>query len=62
MSNIINFNPKEDELVPMDEWNGECWKTLFDWFKENVPQTDPWDSLAAFIKLSLMKGDDNERN
>ena len=61
MDKIINFDPnaERDELVPMDEWDGECWKTMFDWLKENVPQADPWDSLAAFIKLTLMKGDSN---
>ena len=49
----------KDELLPMEEWDGACWKTLFDWFAENLPGVDPWDSLAAFIKLSLMKGDTN---
>lgn len=49
-----------DELIPMDEWNGSCWKTLFDWFSENVPEENPWDCLAAFIKLTLMKGDEHE--
>lgn len=44
----------EDELVPIDEWNGECWKTLFDWLAKEIPEADPWDSLAAFIKVALI--------
>lgn len=54
---IINFTPKTDtdEMISMDEWDGSCWKTLFDWFAENVPQADPWDCLAAFIKRTLME-------
>lgn len=60
MSDIINFpEVQNDEMIPMDEWDGSCWKTMFDTLAELVPNADPWDSLAAFIKLSLMKGDNN---
>ena len=50
----------EDEMIPMEKWDGSCWKTLFDWFAENVSEHDPWDCMAAFIKKTLMKGDDDE--
>ena len=57
MSDIIDFKPKteNDELTPMEEWDGSCWKTMFDTLAELAPNVDPWDSLAAFIKLTLMK-------
>lgn len=51
----------KDDLLPMEQWDGGCWKTMFDWFAETLPEVDPWDSLAAFIKLSLMKEDNNEQ-
>ena len=61
MSDINNFNPntENDDMIPMDEWDGSCWKTMFDTLAKLIPNADPWDSLAAFIKLSLMKGDNN---
>lgn len=74
MENIPNVTAEEwekmkeeakDEPLPMEQWDGSCWKTMFEWFDENVPNVDPWDSLAAFIMLSLMKeessgGESNE--
>lgn len=57
MSEIINFENKKDELVPMEEWDGSCWKTMFDKLAELAPDADPWDLLAAFIKMTLMKGE-----
>ena len=61
MSNIIKFIAKTetDDMIPMDEWDGSCWKTMFDTLSKLVPNADPWDCLAAFIKLTLMKGDKN---
>ena len=61
MSNIIDFIPKTetDDMIPMDKWDGSCWKTMFDTLAELAPNVDPWDCLAAFIKLTLMKGDNN---
>lgn len=50
---------ENDDLLPMDEWDGECWKTMFNFLAKVAPGVDPWDSLAAFIKLALMKGDTN---
>lgn len=60
MENIINFTPNNnDELVPMEQWDGACWKTMFDTLAELAPQADPWDLLAAFIKKTLMDGGDS---
>lgn len=55
----ISFGEPEEEMVPMDEWDGKCWKAMFDFLAKVAPGVDPWDALAAFIKLSLMKGDSN---
>ena len=56
MPNIITFNPKTDtdDLIPMEQWDGECWQTMFNTLAELVPQADPWDLLAAFIKRTLI--------
>lgn len=63
MPNIINFpnalEEQKDDMIPMDEWDGSCWKTMFDTLAELAPNVDPWDLLAAFIKQTLMKGDNN---
>lgn len=50
----------KDDLLPMEKWDGGCWKAMFDWFAEVVPEVDPWDSLAAFIKHALMNGEAHE--
>lgn len=62
MSKIINFveqkemlNKQQDELIPMEEWDGECWKTMFDTLAEMLPDNNPWDNLAMFIKETLIK-------
>ena len=57
MPNIITFNPEtnRDDLIPMEQWDGECWKTMFNTLAELVPQADPWDCLAAFIKRTLIE-------
>ena len=54
MGKVINFR-KQDELVPMEEWDGECWKTMFDTLAEIIPEQDPWETFANFIKATLMK-------
>ena len=62
MSKIINFTEqkeklttKQNEIVPIEEWDGECWKTMFDTLTEMLPDNDPWDNLAMFIKETLIK-------
>ena len=61
MKDVIEFKTteKKDDLIPMEEWDGSCWKTMFDTLAELAPNADPWDCLAEFIKLTLMKGDKN---
>jgi hypothetical protein len=58
MSNIINFTAKQekqkDELVPIEEWDGECWKTMFNTLAEMIPEQDPWEVFANFIKETLV--------
>lgn len=56
----FTYEVEDDEMVPMEEWDGECWKTMFDTLAELLPDVNPWDSLAAFIKKTLMKDDGNE--
>ena len=57
MAQIIDFK-KKDELIPIDEWDGECWKTMFDTLAELLPDQDPWETLANFIKVAIW---DNEK-
>lgn len=54
MGKVIDFR-KKDELVPMEEWDGECWKTMFDTLAEMILEQDPWETFANFIKATLMK-------
>lgn len=55
MSNVTNVNFGNDELIPMEEWDGECWRTMFNTLAEMVPDKDPWDTFAMFIKKTLKK-------
>ena len=62
MDNIINIeeskkyqDKKYGDLIPMEEWDGKCWKEMFDSLAEMVPDNDPWDTFAMFIKGTLMK-------
>lgn len=60
MGNIIEFKRSEADIraaqIPLEEWDGECWKALFDFFVANDPTHKPWDCLAEFIKVSLIEG------
>ena len=55
MAKIIEFENAEehkDEMVPVDQWDGECWKTFFDQFCIEAAEqhgVSPWDILANFI-------------
>ena len=53
MGKVIDFKPK-DELVPIEEWDGDCWKTMFDTLAQMTPEKDPWDTFASFIKQALI--------
>ena len=44
-----------NEMIPMEEWNGECWKTMFDTLAEMCPEQDPWETFANFIKEIFIK-------
>lgn len=55
MNNIVEFKRENDELTPIEEWDGECWKTMFDVLAKMLPDNDPWDNLAMFIKQTLIK-------
>lgn len=42
-----------EDMVPVDQWNGECWQTFFEEFcVPNGERYDisPWEYLANFIK------------
>lgn len=60
MAKIIELNDaKEDEMIPVDEWNGECWKTFFDNFCVPAAEEhhfDAWEVLADFIKKVFKNG------
>lgn len=51
--NFEEIEAKKDEMVPVDQWDGECWKTFFDQFCVEAGElhgVSPWDILANFIK------------
>lgn len=55
MAKIIEFKQRNEEaMVPMEEWDGECWKTMFNVLAEMMPEQDPWETFANFIKITLM--------
>ena len=42
-----------DEMVPVEKWDGECWKTFFEQFcvpSGEMHGISPWEYLANFIK------------
>ena len=52
---------KEDEMIPVDQWDGECWKTFFDQFCKPYAEEhkcSEWDVLANFISV-LLRDDGN---
>lgn len=49
------LNRKQNDLIPIEEWDGECWKTMFDTLAEMLPDNNPWDNLAMFIQKTLIK-------
>ena len=59
MGKIIQFRDKrkqklEKELVPMEQWNGECWKTMFNTLVEMTGSEDSgWEALAGLIRHSM---------
>jgi len=54
MNKVIDFR-KQDELISVEEWNGECWKTMFDTLAEMIPEQDPWETFSMFIKEIFIK-------
>ena len=55
MGKVIQFQTAEaqeeaSDMVPIEEWDGDCWKTMFNTLAESFPENDPWDNLAMFIK------------
>lgn len=59
MAKILEFKKEEDEMIPVDEWDGECWKTFFEqvcipFAKESG--TNEWEYLANFMRNLLKNG------
>ena len=60
MAKIIEFEQKTeitDEMLSVDQWDGECWKTVYD--QVFVPMAKergctPWDCLANFVRGLLI--------
>ena len=55
MEKILELIDKEDyaDMIPVDQWDGECWKTFFDEFcvpNGEMNNISPWQYLAGFIK------------
>ncbi len=36
-------------MVPMEKWDGECWRTMFETLSAICPEADPWDVFAQFM-------------
>ena len=55
MGDVINlFDEKNKrDMVPMEEWDGECWRTIFNTLSAMEPDGDPWDVFARFMKAVL---------
>lgn len=55
MSNVINLFEEKNkrDLVPMEEWDGECWRTIFNTLSTMQPEDDPWDVFARFMQAVL---------
>lgn len=46
---------EEEAMVPMEEWDGSCWRALFEgFFVANFGEEKAWDMLAEFIRKTLM--------
>lgn len=41
------------DMVPMEEWDGECWRTVFETLSTMQPESDPWDVFAGFMQAVL---------
>ena len=56
MEKIIDFKKQKgnNDMIPMEEWDGECWKTMFNTLAEMIPEQDPWETFANFIKATLI--------
>lgn len=50
---------KNGQMVPVDLWDGECWKTMFEFLKLIAKDNEDlaWEYLAHFIH-SLEEDDD----
>lgn len=40
-------------LVPVDKWDGECWRTMFETLSKLVQECDPWETFARFMQEVL---------
>ena len=51
---ILKNENKQEDMIPVEEWDGDCWKAFFEGFC--VPNAEkngcnPWDYLANFVKM-----------
>lgn len=61
MAEIIELHKEEEseeEMIPVDQWDGSCWKSVWEQFFVPVAEkqgVDPWDVLAGFMQNLLQK-------
>lgn len=60
MAEILELKkePKVAEMIPLDKWDGECWKTFYNEFCIEAAKNmgvDPWDVLADFIHKAYLE-------
>lgn len=55
MGKMINLQDEKNkrDMVPMEQWDGECWRTMFNTISAMQPEEDPWDVFAKFMQAIL---------
>lgn len=55
MGKMINLKDEKNkrDMVPVEQWDGECWHTMFNTLSTMQPEEDPWDVFAEFMQAIL---------
>ena len=55
MGDVINLSDAKNkrDMVPMEEWDGECWRSIFRTLNSMEPDDDPWNVFARFMQAVL---------
>ena len=53
MAKILEPTKNYDDMIPVSEWDGDCWQTFFEQFcvpNGEANGVSPWEYLANFVK------------